>query len=171
MEDNNLIHAFSYWLFKDIVTTVSQWIDKGLLKQSQKIAVNLSANQLHSSELPSTLIDIFSKSSAHPKWFTLEITETAFIEDPISAGKNLKKLRDAGFSIALDDFGTGYSSLNLLRKMPLDYIKIDKSFIQDVLCDDEAAKIVEAIIGLSKMLSLGVIAEGVETLEIKEWLV
>lgn len=170
IEDNNLIHTFSYWLFNDIVTTASQWIEKGLLKPSQKIAVNLSANQLHSSELPSTLINIFSQSSAHPKWFTLEITETAFIEDPIAAGKNLKELKDAGFSIALDDFGTGYSSLSLLRKMPLDYIKIDKSFIEDVLTDDEAAKIVEAIIGLSKMLSLGVIAEGVETLEIKEWL-
>jgi EAL domain-containing protein (putative c-di-GMP-specific phosphodiesterase class I) len=170
MEDNNLIHTFSYWLFNDIVTTTSRWIEKGLLKPSQKIAVNLSANQLHSSELPSTLINIFSQSSAHPKWFTLEITETAFIEDPIAAGKNLKKLKDAGFSIALDDFGTGYSSLNLLRKMPLDYIKIDKSFIEDVLTDDEAAKIVEAIIGLSEMLNVGVVAEGVETLEIKEWL-
>lgn len=170
IEDNNLIHEFSSWLFNEVIMIVSQWIKKCLIKAPQRIAVNVSAKQLHFSGFADSIITLFNTKNISPKWFTLEVTETAFIENPVIAGSNLQKLKSTGFLIALDDFGTGYSSLSLLRKMPLDYIKIDRSFVQDILQDDDAAKIVEATISLSHMLNLGVVAEGVETKEVKDWL-
>lgn len=171
VEDNNLIHEFSLWLFDEAINTISQWIKVGLIKHPQRIAINLSAKQLQFKDFSDQIIALFVNKNISPDWFTLEVTETAFIDDPTIAGKNLKKLQCAGFFIALDDFGTGYSSLNLLRRMPLDYIKIDRSFIKDVLSDDDAAKIVKAVIGLCHMLNLGIIAEGVENSETKDWLI
>jgi len=170
IEENNLIDKFSDWLFNETILRVKDWKKNNLLNNNQKIAINLSAKQLHLIDFADSLIALFNKEDMSPNIITFEITETAFIEDPDIAGKNLGKLKAAGFGIALDDFGTGYSSLGLLRKMPLDYIKIDRSFISDILSDDEAEKIVLAIIGLANMLKLGVIAEGVEDLATKEWL-
>ena len=171
MEENGLIQAFSEWLFYQVIIQVKLWIQQELLVFPQKISINLSAKQLHLVEFSNSVIELFKKEAIDPSWFTLEVTETAFIQDPTIAGQNLKKLKKAGFLIALDDFGTGYSSLGLLRQMPLNYIKIDKSFVMDILRDNEAEKIVLAIIGLGKMLELGLVAEGVEDLETKDWLI
>ena len=171
IEDNNLIHEFSSWLFNEVIEIVSQWIKKDLIKAPQRIAVNVSAKQLHYSGFADSIINLFNTNNISPEWFTLEVTETAFIEDPTIAGHNLQKLKTAGFLIALDDFGTGYSSLSLLRKMPLNYIKIDRSFVQDILQDEDAAIIVEATISLSHMLHLDVVAEGVENKEVQDWLI
>lgn len=171
MEENGLIQNFSEWLFYEVIIQVKMWIAEGLLVAPQKIAVNLSVKQLHLIEFSDSIIALFKKEKIDPSWFTLEVTETAFIQDPTIAGENLRALKAAGFLIALDDFGTGYSSLGLLRQMPLNYIKIDRSFIQDVLQDSGAEKIVLAIIGLGKMLDLGLIAEGVEDIQTKDWLI
>jgi diguanylate cyclase (GGDEF)-like protein/PAS domain S-box-containing protein len=170
IEENNLINSFSNWLFHETILRIKSWKEENLLNDLHKIAINLSVKQLHLVEFADTLIALFNDEAVDPNGITLEVTETAFIQDPEIAGKNLHKLKDFGFSIALDDFGTGYSSLGLLRQMSLDYIKIDRSFIQDVLCDDEAEKIVLAIVGLANMLKLGVIAEGVENSATKKWL-
>ena len=171
MEENGLIQDFSEWLFYKVIMQVKLWITAGLLTFPQKIAINLSAKQLHLIEFADSVISLCKKEKIDPNWFTLEVTETAFIQDPAIAGQNLRTLKEAGFSIALDDFGTGYSSLGLLRQMPLNYIKIDRSFVKDILQDNEAEKIVLAIIGLGKMLDLGLIAEGVENIKTKEWLI
>jgi len=171
MEDNGLIQIFSEWLFYQVIAQTKLWIEQSLLIFPQKISLNLSVKQLHLTEFADSMIALFKKEQVNPNWFTLEVTETAFIQDPSIAGQNLRKLKKAGFLIALDDFGTGYSSLGLLRQMPLNYIKIDKSFVMDILKDNEAEKIVLAIIGLGKMLDLGLIAEGVEDLETKDWLI
>ena len=171
MEDNGLIQNFSEWLFYEVIIQVKLWIAEGLLSSPQKVAINLSVKQLHLIEFADSILSLFKKEKIDPSWFTLEVTETAFIQDPAIAGQNLRTLKAAGFLIALDDFGTGYSSLGLLRQMPLNYIKIDRSFIQDILNDNEAEKIVLAIISLGKMLELGLIAEGVEDIKTKEWLV
>lgn len=171
MEDNGLIQAFSEWLFYEVIAQAKAWIDEKLLIFPQKISINLSVKQLHLVEFADSVIALFEKEKIQPSWFTLEVTETAFIQDPALAGQNLNKLKNAGFLIALDDFGTGYSSLGLLRQMPLNYIKIDKSFVMDILRDNEAEKIVLAIIGLGKMLGLGLVAEGVEDIQTKDWLV
>ncbi|WP_417696126.1 EAL domain-containing protein [Psychromonas sp.] len=171
MEENGLIQAFSEWLFYQVIVQVKSWIEQDLLVHPQKISLNLSVKQLHLVEFSDSVIALFKKEKIDPSWFTLEVTETAFIQDPTIAGENLRKLKEAGFLIALDDFGTGYSSLGLLRQMPLNYIKIDKSFVMDILRDNEAEKIVLAIIGLGKMLELGLVAEGVEDIETKDWLI
>jgi len=171
MEENGLIQEFSEWLFYQVIIQVRLWIKQKLLIAPQKIAVNLSVKQLHLIEFADSIIALFTKEKIDPNWFTLELTETAFIQDPAIAGQNLRKLKQAGFLIALDDFGTGYSSLSLLRQMPLNYIKIDKSFVQDIMYDNETEKIVLATIGLGGMLGLGIIAEGVEDNETKEWLI
>ena len=171
MEENGLIQEFSEWLFYEVILQVKLWVSEGLLVAPQKVAINLSVKQLHLIEFADSVLALFKKEKIDPTWFTLEVTETAFIQDPAIAGQNLRSLKKAGFLIALDDFGTGYSSLGLLRQMPLNYIKIDRSFIQDILNDNEAEKIVLAIISLGQMLELGVIAEGVEDIKTKEWLV
>jgi len=171
MEENGLIQDFSEWLFYSVILQIRVWLKKELLMYPQKIAINLSAKQLHLTEFADSIIALFKKEKIDPSWITLEVTETAFIQDPAIAGQNLRELKEAGFLIALDDFGTGYSSLGLLRQMPLNYIKIDRSFVKDIMHDSEAEKIVLAIIGLGKMLDLGLIAEGVEDAETKEWLI
>jgi diguanylate cyclase (GGDEF)-like protein/PAS domain S-box-containing protein len=170
IEENNLINEFSAWLFKEVASIVKQWHTLNLLTASQRIAINVSAKQLLQPTFADSLIALFNLEKASPEWFSLEVTETAFISNPETVSQNLKRLQDTGFLIALDDFGTGYSSLNLLRKMPLDYIKIDRSFVDDILDDNDSANIVETIITLCKVLNLDVIAEGVENLEIKNWL-
>jgi EAL domain-containing protein (putative c-di-GMP-specific phosphodiesterase class I) len=99
------------------------------------------------------------------------VTETGLMEDISTAAQHLMSLRRSGALIAIDDFGTGYSSLSYLKSLPLDKIKIDKSFVQDVLEDDDDATIVRAIIQLGKSLGMQVIAEGVETLEQEAYIV
>ena len=105
------------------------------------------------------------KSSMAPRSLELEVTETSLMEDINTARQHLLSLRRCGAMIAIDDFGTGYSSLSYLKSLPLDKIKIDKSFVQDLIDDDDDATIVRAIIQLGKSLGMQVIAEGVETLE------
>jgi diguanylate cyclase (GGDEF)-like protein/PAS domain S-box-containing protein len=170
IEKNNLIHQFSYWLLNELVSKIKVWLNEYQFIDTQKMSINLSAKQLHLTEFADELIVLFQSEILDPSWFILEVTEAAFIQDPVMARTNLKKLKDAGFLIALDDFGTGYSSLNLLRQMPLNYIKIHHSFIKDILQDEGAEKIVLAIIGLANILKLTVIAEGVERVEIRNWL-
>jgi diguanylate cyclase (GGDEF)-like protein/PAS domain S-box-containing protein len=170
IENNGLTHEFSTWLFKEVINITTKWHKQGLLSHSQRVAINLSANQLHLEDLADNIILLFSEYNVPTFWFSLEVTETAFIQDPTTAGKNLNKLKQAGFSIALDDFGTGYSSLSLLRQMPINTIKIDRSFVQDILLDNDDASIVLAVIGLGNMLNLNIIAEGVEDKSTCEWL-
>jgi EAL domain-containing protein (putative c-di-GMP-specific phosphodiesterase class I) len=100
-----------------------------------------------------------------PRSLELEVTETGLMEDITTAAQHLLSLRRSGALIAIDDFGTGYSSLSYLKSLPLDKIKIDKSFVMDLLQDDDDATIVRAIIQLGKSLGMQVIAEGVETAE------
>ncbi|WP_426370358.1 EAL domain-containing protein [Pseudocolwellia sp. HL-MZ7] len=170
IENNGLMDDFSIWLFEDVIQISKSWHQKGIVNNKQKIAINLSANQLHRTDLAETIIRMFSDKEATPSWFTLEVTETALIQDPSIAGLNLQKLKDAGFTIALDDFGTGYSSLSILKQMPINTIKIDRSFIKDILIDQDNASIVLAIIGLGKMLKIDIIVEGVEDKATMEWL-
>lgn len=106
-----------------------------------------------------------------PRSLELEVTETGLMEDIGTATQHLLSLRRCGALIAIDDFGTGYSSLSYLKSLPLDKIKIDKSFVQDVLDDDDDATIVRAIIQLARSLGMQVIAEGVETREQESYII
>ncbi|WP_272734066.1 EAL domain-containing protein, partial [Leclercia adecarboxylata] len=120
--------------------------------------------QLRHPDLPAMIGELLQTHHLPAETLELEVTETGLMEDIDAAAYNLHSLRRSGALIAIDDFGTGYSSLSYLKRLPLDKIKIDKSFVQDI-GQDEGATIVRAIIQLSKSLGMTVIAEGVETPE------
>jgi EAL domain-containing protein (putative c-di-GMP-specific phosphodiesterase class I) len=132
------------------------------------VSVNLSASQLRDSTIVSELEAILAKAGCAPNWLTLEITETSMVKDVEGVSLTLRKLRRMGFRIAIDDFGTGFSSLSHLRHLPVDTLKIDKSFVADINGGDRratesgGAAIVAAVTGLARGLGLEVVAEGVE---------
>jgi diguanylate cyclase (GGDEF)-like protein len=129
------------------------------------LAVNVSARQLKQKNFLSRLVDILDESEIDPASLELELTETSIIENPESAARLLAEIRRLGVKIAIDDFGTGYSSLSYLKRLPIDTVKLDRSFVYDVTIHPDHAALVMAIITLAHNLRLRVIAEGVETEE------
>jgi EAL domain-containing protein (putative c-di-GMP-specific phosphodiesterase class I) len=129
------------------------------------VAVNLSARQFRHGELVSVVAKILVDTGISPRQLELEITESLLMDDTEASQLALRALKALGTSIYLDDFGTGYSSLAYLKKFPLDGLKIDRSFINDLPGDTDDEAITSAILALSKALRLGVVAEGVETRE------
>jgi EAL domain-containing protein (putative c-di-GMP-specific phosphodiesterase class I) len=148
---------------------LAEWRSQGLTWL--RVAVNLSTAQLHHPELPTRVEQLLSRYALPAETLELEVTETGLMEDIQAAAENLHSLRRSGALISIDDFGTGYSSLSYLKSLPLDKIKIDKSFVQDIHCDEGGATIVRAVIQLGKSLGMKVIAEGVETAEQEAYLI
>ena len=134
------------------------------------MAINLSPLQFRDSAIELHVISALAESGLSPKRLELEITETAMIADTAGVIEILERLRQFGVRIALDDFGTGYASLSYLRQLPLDKLKIDRSFVRDIGKTRDCAAILKAIIGLARDLELRVTAEGVETREQLEFL-
>ncbi|MES2869772.1 MAG: EAL domain-containing protein [Pseudomonadota bacterium] len=162
-EKNSSIIAIGEWVLDQACRQLREWHDQGF--SELRMAVNLSTVQLHHPELPQVVNNLLQRYRLPPRCLELEVTETSLMEDINTAAQHLLGLRRYGALIAIDDFGTGYSSLSYLKSLPLDKIKIDKSFVQDLVDDDDDATIVRAIIQLGKSLGMQVIAEGVETLE------
>ncbi|BAP43612.1 EAL domain-containing protein [Pseudomonas sp. 21LCFQ02] len=162
-EQNGTIIAIGEWVLDQACRQLREWHDQGFCEL--RMAVNLSTVQLHHSELPRVVNNLLQIYRLPPRSLELEVTETGLMEDINTAAQHLLSLRRSGALIAIDDFGTGYSSLSYLKSLPLDKIKIDKSFVQDLIDDDDDATIVRAIIQLGKSLGMQVIAEGVETAE------
>uniref|UniRef100_UPI0040539654 putative bifunctional diguanylate cyclase/phosphodiesterase n=1 Tax=Pseudomonas sp. G.S.17 TaxID=3137451 RepID=UPI0040539654 len=160
-EQNGTIIAIGEWVLDQACRQLREWHDQGFT--DLRMAVNLSTVQLHHSELPRVVNNLLQIYRLPPRSLELEVTETGLMEDISTAAQHLLSLRRSGALIAIDDFGTGYSSLSYLKSLPLDKIKIDKSFVQDLIDDDDDATIVRAIIQLGKSLGMQVIAEGVET--------
>jgi EAL domain-containing protein (putative c-di-GMP-specific phosphodiesterase class I) len=129
------------------------------------LRVNVSARQLAKEGLSATVADVIAESGIDPAWLCLEVTESVLIEDPESSIRKLTELKDLGVQIAVDDFGTGYSSLEYLRRLPVDCVKIDRSFVRGLPDSSEDSAIVSAVIELGHTLKLSVTAEGVETKE------
>jgi len=170
IEQFGMVNEFSNLIFDQIFSELKTWRENDPEFETLKISINLSAKQFRNRELASNIHNRCVTFGIKPQNIVLEITETALIDDPELAFKTIDKLKRWGFGISLDDFGTGYSSLAYMRKLPLDSVKIDKSFITDLDKNEEDAKIVLAIIHLSESLGLKVIAEGVETEQISLWL-
>ena len=162
-EANASIIDIGEWALDQACCQLRDWHDQGFT--DLRMAVNLSTVQLHHAELPRVVNNLLQMYRLPPGSLELEVTETSLMEDISTAAQHLLSLRRSGALIAIDDFGTGYSSLSYLKSLPLDKIKIDKSFVQDLIDDDDDATIVRAIIQLGKSLGMQVIAEGVETLE------
>ncbi|MFK8330350.1 putative bifunctional diguanylate cyclase/phosphodiesterase [Pseudomonas sp. BJa5] len=168
-EQNGNIIAIGEWVLDQACRQLREWHDQGF--SELRMAVNLSTVQLHHNELPRVVNNLLQIYRLPPRSLELEVTETGLMEDISTAAQHLLSLRRSGALIAIDDFGTGYSSLSYLKSLPLDKIKIDKSFVQDLLDDDDDATIVRAIIQLGKSLGMQVIAEGVETAEQEAYII
>lgn len=168
-EQNGSILAIGEWVLEEACRQLAEWRSQGLTWL--RVAVNLSTAQLHHPELPTRVEQLLSRYALPAETLELEVTETGLMEDIQAAAENLHSLRRSGALISIDDFGTGYSSLSYLKSLPLDKIKIDKSFVQDIHCDEGGATIVRAVIQLGKSLGMKVIAEGVETTEQEAYLI
>lgn len=168
-EQNGSIIVIGEWVLDQACRQLREWHDQGFTEL--RMAVNLSTVQLHHSELPRVVNNLLQIYRLPPRSLELEVTETGLMEDISTAAQHLLSLRRSGALIAIDDFGTGYSSLSYLKSLPLDKIKIDKSFVQDLIDDDDDATIVRAIIQLGKSLGMQVIAEGVETAEQEAYII
>jgi len=130
---------------------------------SLNLAVNVSARQFHQPDFVPQVLDIIDRSGADPHRLKLELTESLLVDNIEEVIVKMSALKARGIGFSLDDFGTGYSSLSYLKRLPLDEIKIDQSFVRDVLTDPNDASIAHSILALGQSLNLGVVAEGVET--------
>ncbi len=158
-EETGLIVPIGEWVLRRACSQSKFWQDEGFALQ---VSVNLSARQFQQN-LSGVVMRIIHETGFDPSYLELEITESSIMKDPEHSIKVLNELKTFGIKIAIDDFGTGYSSLGYLKKLPIDALKIDKSFISDITADPDAAALVMAIITLSHNLRLKVVAEGVET--------
>ena len=133
------------------------------LTQKLTIAVNVSARQFHSAGFVKTVTDSLAQTGADATLLKLELTEGLMLNDIVDVIEKMQALKQTGVRFSIDDFGTGYSSLSYLKRLPLDQLKIDQSFVRDLLTDPNDMAIARTIIGLGHSLGLTVIAEGVET--------
>ncbi len=147
---------------------ISQWHQEHTI--NGRIAINLSTKQLQQKDIVHRIACILKNNHCKPEWLELEITEGYIMSNPQQAINTLQKFQDMGISIAIDDFGTGYSSLAYLKRLPINKLKIDQSFIRDINTDEDDRAIVISIIALAKSMKLKVIAEGVETIEQSDFL-
>ncbi|WP_069085460.1 putative bifunctional diguanylate cyclase/phosphodiesterase [Pseudomonas sp. TCU-HL1] len=168
-EQNGCIIPIGEWVLDQACRQLREWHDQGF--SELRMAINLSTVQLHHAELPRVVNNLLQVYRLPQRSLEMEVTETGLMEDISTAAQHLLSLRRSGALIAIDDFGTGYSSLSYLKSLPLDKIKIDKSFVQDVLEDEDDATIVRAIIQLARSLGMQVIAEGVETAEQEAYII
>ena len=158
-EQTGLIRSISRWALNEGIRQCRMWQQNGV---ELHVAVNLSMRDLQDTQTPRTIAGLLESWDVLPTSLEVEITETAIAADMESTLKTLSELRTMGVSIAIDDFGTGYSSLALLRRLPLNTLKIDKSFVQGLTTDENDAAIVRATIELGHNLGLKIVAEGVE---------
>jgi diguanylate cyclase (GGDEF)-like protein len=165
-EQSGSIQSIGSWAMAEALAQLRRWSAAGY--GQTKVSINLSPHQFHG-EIDAEIRDLLQ--DLDPQRVELEVTEYALLRDEGAAIGAMRRLREAGFRISLDDFGTGYSSLSYLRKLPLDAIKIDRSFISHMDGDPSDAELIAAIIAMARALGLGIVAEGVETEEQRDMLV
>ncbi len=168
-EKNRLILPIGYWVLETACRQLAAWAHEPE-RESLSIAVNVSSVQFHQPDFVARLQQILEATAADPRRLTLEVTESLLMDDHQRVRGIMLRLNQLGIRFALDDFGTGYSSLNYLKRLPLDELKIDQSFVDGVLDDPVDAAIVQATITLAASLGLDVTAEGVETEAQHQWL-
>jgi len=163
LEETGLIVQVGRWVLESACRQAVEWQKAGL--DIPSISVNLSARQLQSETLLDDVADILNRTGLAPACLDLEITESMLMQDADAAILTLAALKSLGLTISLDDFGTGYSSLSYLKRFPIDAVKVDRSFVQDIAADADDASITRAVITMAHHLKLKVVAEGVETAE------
>ncbi|MEH2180793.1 putative bifunctional diguanylate cyclase/phosphodiesterase [Nostoc sp.] len=167
-EANGLILPIGEWVLRTACAQNRAWQLAGF--NPIRISVNLSARQFELPNLVEVVSKILEETGLQVSYLELEVTESFLMADMERSVKTLKQLRELGICLALDDFGTGYSSLNYLKRFPVNMLKIDRSFVQDIISNSDSAAVTNAIIALAKSLRLNITAEGVETQEQLDYL-
>ena len=168
-EDTGLILPLGQWVLDTACKQLAKWAFRSEMADLT-IAVNVSASQLHQHDFVDQVLNVLKRTGANPRRLKLEITESLLVNNVQETINKMIALKGKGVMFSLDDFGTGYSSLSYLKRLPLDQLKIDQSFVRDVLTDPNDAAIARTIVALAQSLSLEVIAEGVETIEQQNFL-
>lgn len=168
-EQTGIIHDLSRWVFTHVCRTIRDWASQGI--QPPKIAVNFSAINISDSNFNKFLVETMKQFQIKGEWLEFEITESVLLENTDDSQIFMALARNLNIKLSMDDFGTGYSSLSYIHKLRVDVIKIDKSFILNLLDDVQNQAITSTIIMLAKNLDLEVIAEGVENEETHQWLI
>lgn len=163
-EQTGFVRVLTMWMIEQVAQMSHTLTEQGL---RMKLAVNLSTRDLMDQELPNKLEQVLARYEIDPALLVLEITESAIMDDPQRALQTLNRLHAMGLKLSIDDFGTGYSSLAYLKRLPVDELKIDKSFVMNMESDLQDAKIVRSTVDLAHNLGLSVVAEGVESA--KSW--
>ncbi|MDH3729596.1 MAG: bifunctional diguanylate cyclase/phosphodiesterase [Acidimicrobiia bacterium] len=162
-EESDLIVLLGTWVLNAACAQARQWVDDGTGKIP--VSVNVSSRQFRQENLVGIVREALAATELDPEFLEIELTEHTLIEDVEEAKATLHSLKDMGIRVSIDDFGTGYSSLSYLKRFPIDTLKIDQSFINDITHDADDAAISQAIVALARTLRMQVIAEGVETSE------
>ncbi len=168
LEDTGNISSIGEWVLHTACNQLKVWLDAGLM--IERISVNVSAHQFRNKRLIDYVAEAIGSSGLAPKYLELELTESILLENTQTAIKTLSRFKEMGIRVTIDDFGTGYASLSYLKRFPADCLKIDKSFIDGVISAPEDAAITVATIDMAHALGLAVIAEGVETIEQRDFL-
>ena len=168
-EATGLIVDIDRFVMKTAMTQLVQWYKDGL--NPGRLAINLAVKQLQQDDFIAIFEKLLEDTGCRSEWVELEVTESQIMTKPQEAIKILNKISNIGIELAVDDFGTGYSSLAYLKKLPIDKLKIDQSFVRDLPDDEDDVAIARAVIALAKSLNLKIIAEGVETKEQKDFLI
>ncbi len=168
-ENNGSIYALGEWVLRTACRTLASW-KIGTPLGAAAMAVNVSARQFHHPDFVTQVLDAVQSAGAEPTRLKLELTESVVAHDLDSIVTKMRALKALGVRFSLDDFGTGYSSLSYLKRLPLDQLKIDQSFVRDLLANPNDAAIVRTVIALGDSMGLSVVAEGVETAEQRDML-
>jgi len=169
-EETGLILPLGQWILETACTQLALWADRPEMAHLT-LAVNVSAHQFRQRDFVDRVLAVLKDTGANPQRLKLELTESLLVSNVEEVVEKMFALKAKGVGFSLDDFGTGYSSLSYLKRLPIDQLKIDQSFVRDVLSDPNDAAIAKTIIALAQSLGLGVIAEGVETASQRDFLV
>ena len=167
-EETGLIVPLGEWVLRQACTQLVLWREQGI--QPPRMVVNISPRQFRQKHLLRNFYRVLSETGVDPHWLGLEITESVIMDNPEISISVLEELHGLGFQLSLDDFGTGYSSLSYLKRLPIDKLKIDRTFVNDITSDVDDEAMVGAIIVMAHQLNIEVVAEGVETAEQLEFL-
>ncbi len=161
-EETGLILPLGHWVLEAACKQLVAWAAEAETAHLT-LAINVSARQFHRPDFVGQVLDVIRRTGADPRKLKLELTESMLLDDVEDVIAKMTALKGKGVGFALDDFGTGYSSLSYLKRLPLDQLKIDQSFVRDILIDPSDAAIARTIVALARSMGMGVIAEGVET--------
>jgi EAL domain-containing protein (putative c-di-GMP-specific phosphodiesterase class I) len=162
-EETGFIAEIDEWTLKTVCGLIGSWLDSNLPPVC--VTVNISARRFEKTDLVDRIAEVLKETGVDPDCLDLEVTESIAMSDVERTASQLRELRRMGVHVSIDDFGTGYSSLNYLKKLPIERIKIDKSFVQDIANSADDRAIISAVTSMARKMGIRTVAEGVETEE------